>query len=164
MRRVWPSRRAAESGCKRAKGWDDRSALSVSVSGGLALANSIHFISGLPRSGSTLLAGILRQNPKFQASISGPLAEIFTGAFRTMSLSEGSLFVADEQRRRVLTSIVGAYYAHAADRNVVFDTNRGWCSMLPAITQLFPKSRVICCIRNPAWILDSVEQIGRAHV
>ena len=25
----------------------------------------LHFIAGLPRSGSTLLAGILRQNPRF---------------------------------------------------------------------------------------------------
>ncbi|NBR76993.1 MAG: hypothetical protein EBT73_06670 [Actinobacteria bacterium] len=28
------------------------------------------FISGLPRSGSTLLSGILRQNPEFYADIS----------------------------------------------------------------------------------------------
>lgn len=28
-----------------------------------------HFISGLPRSGSTLLAGILRQNPRFHAAM-----------------------------------------------------------------------------------------------
>ncbi|MBU0835751.1 MAG: sulfotransferase, partial [Gammaproteobacteria bacterium] len=26
-----------------------------------------HFISGLPRSGSTLLAALLRQNPRFHA-------------------------------------------------------------------------------------------------
>jgi sulfotransferase len=29
----------------------------------------MHFISGLPRSGSTLLAGILRQNPQFHAAM-----------------------------------------------------------------------------------------------
>lgn len=28
---------------------------------------SIHFVSGLPRSGSTLLAALLHQNPRFQA-------------------------------------------------------------------------------------------------
>ncbi|WP_442939260.1 sulfotransferase [Nostoc sp.] len=30
----------------------------------------IHFISGLPRSGSTLLGALLRQNPRFHASMS----------------------------------------------------------------------------------------------
>jgi hypothetical protein len=34
------------------------------------MENGIHFISGLPRSGSTLLAAILRQNPHFHATIS----------------------------------------------------------------------------------------------
>ena len=38
---------------------------------------SIHFISGLPRSGSTLLAALLRQNPRFEAAMSGPLAGLF---------------------------------------------------------------------------------------
>jgi hypothetical protein len=33
-------------------------------------------ISGLPRSGSTLLAAILRQNPCFHASVSTPLADL----------------------------------------------------------------------------------------
>jgi sulfotransferase len=37
--------------------------------------SSIHFISGLPRSGSTLLAALLRQNPRFEAGMSGPLPD-----------------------------------------------------------------------------------------
>jgi sulfotransferase len=34
---------------------------------------NIHFISGLPRSGSTLLSAILRQNPRFHAGMTGPV-------------------------------------------------------------------------------------------
>ena len=41
--------------------------------------SSVHFISGLPRSGSTLLAALLRQNPRFEAGMSGPLAGLFVG-------------------------------------------------------------------------------------
>ena len=37
----------------------------------------VHFISGLPRSGSTLLAAILRQNPRFHAGMSSPVASLF---------------------------------------------------------------------------------------
>ena len=39
----------------------------------------LHFISGLPRSGSTLLAGILRQNPRFHAAMTGPVADDVRG-------------------------------------------------------------------------------------
>lgn len=35
----------------------------------------LHFISGLPRSGSTLLAGLLRQNPNFAAAMTGPVGK-----------------------------------------------------------------------------------------
>ncbi|WP_373533726.1 sulfotransferase [Microcoleus sp.] len=32
-----------------------------------------HFISGLPRSGSTLLAALLRQNPRFHSAMTSPI-------------------------------------------------------------------------------------------
>jgi hypothetical protein len=35
---------------------------------------AFHFISGLPRAGSTLTAAILRQNPRFHAGMSSPVA------------------------------------------------------------------------------------------
>ncbi|MEM5734156.1 sulfotransferase, partial [Shewanella algae] len=38
------------------------------------MARRFHFISGLPRSGSTLLSAILRQNPRFSAGMSSPVA------------------------------------------------------------------------------------------
>jgi len=47
--------------------------------------SKIHFISGLPRSGSTLLAALLRQNPRFQAGMSGPLAGLFGALLGQMS-------------------------------------------------------------------------------
>jgi sulfotransferase len=40
---------------------------------------SYYFISGLPRSGSTLLSGILKQNPEFYADIGSSL-EALTGS------------------------------------------------------------------------------------
>src|SRR5271165_4113861 len=119
----------------------------------------IHFISGLPRSGSTLLEGVLRQNPRFHAAISGPMAEMFTSLVRSMSgFNDASIFISDDQRRRVLRSLFEAYYADLTDGRVLFDTSRGWCSSLPALAELFPNARVGCCVRSPAWILDSIER------
>jgi sulfotransferase len=118
----------------------------------------IHFISGLPRSGSTLLEGILRQNPRFHAAISGPLADMFSGLVRSMSgFNESAIFISDSQRRKILGSLFDAYYSELPGDSVVFDTSRGWCGQLPALANLFPEARVICCVRSPAWILDSIE-------
>ncbi|WP_445305906.1 sulfotransferase [Microcoleus sp. T3_A4] len=34
-----------------------------------------YFISGLPRSGSTLLAALLRQNPRFYSAMTSPIGD-----------------------------------------------------------------------------------------
>ena len=76
-----------------------------------------------------------------------------------MSSNEGALFIAETQRERILRAVFEAYYAEFTDNWVIFDTNRTWCSLLPALVRLFPQARVICCLRNPAWILDSLERL-----
>jgi sulfotransferase len=119
----------------------------------------IHFISGLPRSGSTLLEGILRQNARFHAAISGPVSEMFTSLVRSMSgFNDASIFISDPQRKRILRSLFEAYYADLIDGRMIFDTSRSWCSLLPALAELFPSARVLCCVCNPAWVLDSIER------
>ncbi len=119
----------------------------------------IHFISGLPRSGSTLLAAILRQNPRFRAGIESPVAAICGAAMRSMNMNETAIFVSDAHRERVLRSIVESYYDDVAETKVIFDTHRSWCKELPMLSVIFPESRVICCVRNTAWILDSIERL-----
>jgi sulfotransferase len=123
------------------------------------MTRKMHFISGLPRSGSTLLAAILRQNPRFHAAMSGPLCTLFEGLLRSMSEShEYSLFLNEHQREKISRSMFEAFYAGIIEERVVFDTNRGWCAQLPAVAALWPESRMIACVRSPAWILDSFER------
>jgi len=43
------------------------------------MLQTFHFIAGLPRSGSTLLAALLRQNPRFQAGMTSPVGALFAG-------------------------------------------------------------------------------------
>jgi sulfotransferase len=120
---------------------------------------NIHFISGLPRSGSTLLAAILRQNPRFLAGMTSPVASLYQAAEVVMSMgSEGAVFFTDAQRRAVLRGLVSSYYEDQA-APVIFDTNRMWAARMPAIAQLYPEAKVICCVRDVGWIMDSFERL-----
>jgi sulfotransferase len=120
---------------------------------------NIHFICGLPRSGTTLLAAILRQNPRFSAGMQSPLHASFTGLIKTMSQgTDGAIFINDERRKRVLKAVVDAFYGDRSDGTVVFDNCRGWPMLINCIAELFPNARMLCCLRNPAWILDSFER------
>lgn len=123
-----------------------------------------HFISGLPRSGSTLLAALLRQNPRFHAAMTSPVGGLVDRMLEAMSEdNEFSVFISQEQKRTLIASIFSAYYSPQADKQVIFDTNRLWCSKLPLIQELFPEAKVICCVRNIAWIMDSIELLIRRN-
>lgn len=122
----------------------------------------VHFISGLPRSGSTLLAGILRQNPRFHAGMSGPLGGMFNTLLGEMSgRNEYAVFITDEQRRRMLKGLFDNYYGAEYAAEVLFDTNRIWCSKLHALKQIFPQAKTIACVRHVSWIINSIEQLIR---
>jgi sulfotransferase len=124
--------------------------------------NGIHFISGLPRSGSTLLAGILRQNPRFHAGMTSPVGSMYMALEAAMSRrNETAVFIDDAQRRAVLKGLFASYYETTRQQKVVFDTNRAWCTKLPALVQLFPSARIICCVRHIGWIMDSIERLVR---
>ena len=119
----------------------------------------IHFISGLPRSGSTLLAALLRQNPRFDAGMSGPLAGLFGNQLDSMSArNEFAVFIDDAKRERILRGLFENFYADDP-AEVIFDTNRAWCGWMSAISQLFPGARVIACVRDMPWIIDSIENL-----
>src|SRR5699024_7863182 len=119
----------------------------------------LHFISGLPRAGSTLLAAVLRQNPRCHAGMSGPLAGLFSTLLSHMSQSnEYAVFIDDDQRRRMLRGLFENYYADH-DAELVFDTNRAWCAHLPALAHLFGDAKIIACVRQLPWIIDSIERL-----
>lgn len=117
-----------------------------------------HFIAGLPRSGSTLLSAILRQNPRFKANMMSPVHGMAMGLINSWSSGkELAPLVNKNQKRRLIKATFNQY--HAAPDKVVFDSNRGWTEKLPLINDLFPESKVICCVRNIAWVLDSFEKL-----
>jgi sulfotransferase len=128
------------------------------------MKNGIHFIAGLPRSGSTLLAAILRQNPRFHAGMTSPVGAMYMALEGAMSRrSEAAVFIDEDQRRNVLKGLFSSYYHALHETKVVFDTNRAWCTKLPAIAQLFPQARIICCVREIPWIMDSIESLVRKN-
>jgi sulfotransferase len=124
------------------------------------MSAKLHFISGMPRSGTTLLAGILRQNPAFHAAMSGPVAGMVHTLLQTFApQNEAAIFVDEPMRQALLRAVVETYYAPHADKTVVFDTSRAWCARLPVLRALYPEAKVIACVRDIAWIVDSFERL-----
>lgn len=120
----------------------------------------VHFISGLPRSGSTLLSALLSQNPALTTSgRTSPVAPMILRVSSLMAEGEYARDFDTAKRDRVLRQLLESYYAPGRTGNIVIDTHRDWCARLGLIESVFPKARVICCVRDPVWILDSLERL-----
>lgn len=118
-----------------------------------------HFISGLPRAGSTLLSAILKQNPRFTAGISDPLQSYAGSIIRDTNSAVGmEAAVPIEKRRELIHGLFDSFYQH--DREVCFNTNRGWAGTTSLLKDLFPDFKMIVCLREVPWILDSFEQLN----
>ena len=124
---------------------------------------AMHFISGLPRAGSTLLAAILRQNPAFHAAMSSPLAAMLVAMQAKMSNGEFNTFYDDATRVAMLRGAFDSYYSIKAPMldsgSVIFDSNRSWTARPALLAKLYPNSRIICCVRHVGWIADSIENM-----
>jgi len=128
------------------------------------MKHGIHFISGLPRSGSTLLSAILRQNPRFHAMMTSPVGAIYLAMLGAVSRkNEAAVFIDEEQKRQLLTGVFRNYYHRIGQEQVIFDTNRLWCAKMPSIAATFPGAKVICCVRHVSWIMDSIERLTRRN-
>jgi sulfotransferase len=122
-----------------------------------------HFISGLPRSGSTLLTTILNQNPNFYSNISNPLARFVRAVITESHAGPGYALQCPESKRfELVQNLIETYHSHL-DQEVCFNTNRGWTAILPILEKTHPDAKIICCVRDIRWVLDSFEQLFKKN-
>ena len=110
-----------------------------------------------------MLSALLLQNPRFYAGVTSPLASLVGSVLDQVSVgSEWGPQVDIDRRRALLRGIFDSYYA-GVKKEVVFDTNRTWTAKLPVLLDLFPSSKIVACVRNVAWIMDSIERLYQAN-
>ena len=123
------------------------------------MKRTYNFISGLPRSGTTLLSTILNQNPRFSAGISDPLQMYINSIIKDTNTAVGmDAAVPIEKRKEIIRAIFDSFYSDSGD--VCFNTNRGWTAETTLLATLYPDFKMIVCVREIPWILDSFEQLN----
>ena len=98
--------------------------------------SQLHFLAGLPRSGSTLLAAILNQNPAARVSSTSDLVHILD-VLANLWANAHTLSINDPERTRlveVMRGVINAEYKDAP--RVVIDKSREWPR--PDIMQSMP--------------------------
>src|SRR3989338_2939577 len=121
-----------------------------------------YFISGLPRSGSTLLTNILAQNPRFGVSNTSGIMDVIFGVRNTWDKHIEFQAHPDEAAKlRVMRGILENYYANS-DKPVIFDKCRGWLSLIEmAEAILGRKEKILVPVRDVRDVLASFEKLWR---
>lgn len=127
---------------------------------------TFHYLAGLPRSGSTLLANILAQHPDVHVTGTSPLF----GAVDAIADAVSSIpeVVAElenipgtyDRYVGAVRAFMSAWSSHA-EKPVVIDKHRGWLRRFGLIQQLDPASRIIACVRDPRDVVASFERQER---
>jgi len=114
-------------------------------------------MSGLPRSGSTLLSSLLNQNPEIHASTNSPLLDTihYTEEYLLYNSEQYKAHPKPECAHKVLSSIASNYYFNTTE-NIIIDKSRGWVNQIQHIKDYITEEpKIICIVRNVQDILVS---------
>ena len=126
------------------------------------MTKTVYFVSGMPRSGSTLLCNILFQNPKFHSThTSGCMDVLFGIRNNWTNLTEHKAHPCPDKLNNVLKSAFEAYYSDI-DRPVIFDKSRGWLAYIELLENIIgKKAKILVPIRPIPDIVASFESLYR---
>lgn len=125
-----------------------------------------YFISGLPRSGSTLLSSILNQNPEFYSGPSSPVLPFLNNINKKIESSELYQAYPKEEFKNGLTKSVYECYYSDTHKKIIFDKNRDWTRNVSKIKKYFQidNPKIIVLVRDVDEILASfISMIRRSN-
>ena len=124
------------------------------------------FLTGLPRSGSTLTSNLLGNHPEIHATPSSPLASIVGQIRETYSTDQFFMSQLDynfDDLYKKLGKSTRAYIDAWADetKTVTIDKNRGWLHQIEVIKELYPEFKMIVTLRDLRHVYASMERRHR---
>lgn len=120
------------------------------------------FMSGVPRSGSTLLGSILNQNKSLYSTYTSPLLDLLY--LNEQEWRNNPSVIANtipNQLNNISEAIINGCWQHI-EQNIIIDKHRAWGRNLPAIQKIFGiKPKVIITVRDIPSIIASFIRLLR---
>src|SRR5580693_7809606 len=121
-------------------------------------------VTGLPRSGSTLLCQLLSQHPQILCEgQSSPLCNLVLGIRRMVSDDQFFLAQLDRAFERSYAHLSGAMqgflrgWNQECGKQAVVDKNRAWLHAIELLLHIEPNAKLIVCLRDLGQIYGSIE-------
>jgi sulfotransferase len=112
------------------------------------------FLSGLPRSGSTLMSAILNQHPEVYASATSGLLELIDAQASAIVIKRKYYHISPEQEMSMLRGMFDLFYSDI-QKDFVIDKHRMWPKIIMPLSKLGIEAKIICSNRPIAEIIAS---------
>jgi len=110
---------------------------------------NLYFLSGLPRTGTTLLTCILNQNPNIHATSTSSLLDFLSGVeYVYGEVQQRHNNINQVQIKNIFKSIISSYYSHL-EFPYIIDKWRGWTDNIPQIMELIDSNPKLICTYRP---------------
>ena len=118
-------------------------------------------MSGLPRSGSTLLSALLNQNPSIHTEPASPLLNFMESIEDSLPTCEAyGAYPKPDSIVRTIQNLFQSYYFQT-ERPVVVDKNRAWSEKIDSVERfLMVKAKIIYPVRDLTGVTASLLRIA----
>jgi len=130
------------------------------------MSNTI-YLTGLPRSGSTLLCNLLNLHSDIKVSTSSPLCHLIQNLRATWSDDSFLLSQLDnnyeevyDRLKRSIKSFIETW-TYAEDKSMFIDKNRGWVHQAEFLRHIYPNFKMIVTLRDLRNVYASIEKRHR---
>lgn len=115
----------------------------------------IYFLSGMQRSGSTLLSCLLNQHPEIHATPTSPLLDIIDSVdIRLEECAEQYTFDKLSVGKNLTYSIINSFHQDAKKPTVI-DKHRGWVTAISKLREHYKNPKILCTNRSVPEIITS---------
>ena len=115
----------------------------------------LYFLSGLHRSGSTVLSSILNQNANIYCSPTSPLPDVLISSGKFLEQSRNTYtFNYEVHNQNLIRGILDSFYYHI-DNTIIIDKHRGWPSVIEMLKYYYKAPKIICTNRKIPEIIAS---------
>ena len=116
---------------------------------------TIHFLSGLPRSGSTLLGSLLAQHEDVYVTPTSPVLDLLCFTNEAFNKLNNNYTYKESIDIDIYKAIVDTYYGQYSEP-IIVDKHRGWPrNVWPATKCITPSPKIICTHRPISEVITS---------
>jgi len=114
-----------------------------------------HYLTGMPRSGSTLLGSLLNQHADVHVTPTSPVDRVMTEFYYTLQENAPRMYNFDWMQDRIFKYMISGWHSDI-EENHIFIKSRGWGFNIPAIQEYInPNCKVLLTYRSIPDIITS---------